>query len=90
MKMEPVRVLANTSCRVKPEDMPSEALRALPMPLVRETVVLREPDRFLASPLTSEPAMESDPDIDLRKANWRVMLRESPSEPAKVLPIPLV
>ena len=49
-----------------------------------------EPDRLLASPLASEPAIEIDPDIDLRRDNCRVVLEESPREAVRGLPIPLV
>ena len=52
--------------------------------------MLREPDRLLAKPLISEPAIESDPDIDLRRANCRVGVEERPSDPLRGLLSPLV
>jgi len=48
-----------------------------------------EPDILLASPLISEPAMESEPDIDLRSESFSAAFKDRPREPAKALPRPL-
>ena len=52
--------------------------------------MLRDPDRLFASPLISEPAMENEPDSDLRKENCWVVLEEAPREALRCFPIPLV
>jgi hypothetical protein len=63
---DPVRTRDNEECTVRLNAKPSEALIALPIPLACEAPMLREPDKPLASPLLSEPPIESEPAIDLR------------------------
>jgi len=48
-----------------------------------------EPDKPSASPLISEPAIESEPDIDLRNENFSAAFEDRPRDPIKALPRPL-
>ena len=44
----------------------------------------------MARPLISEPAIESEADIDLRNENFSAVIEDRPREPVRALPRPLV
>ena len=51
--------------------------------------MLRVADMLLASPLISEPLMDSEPDMDLNRESCGVLVEERLRDPLRALPIPL-
>ena len=86
---EAVRDLIREMCSPRLDAEPSEALKALPMPLACEVAILREPESSRGKLLTSEPVRVSDPEKDLRNVTCRREVEDRPIELGNVFRNPL-